>query len=237
MLSQLRGGDYAHPGDEEAIDLVLNRIEALDTNIRARETLDVGCGFGGTAQYLKRKGFKLIQGIDIDAAAISYAQQKYPEITFNVADASQFDRGKFSFIYLFNVAYAIKDKRALLKSLASISKPDGILVLFDYAQENESVSEIKDLANKPMYPISFSSIEQTLAETGWNVIETVNTTQQYIDWYTAFNNKLEAKVNELERKFSREDIAKVRKTFAHILYQLNNKELSGILIIAKKLQS
>jgi SAM-dependent methyltransferase len=234
MLSQLRGGDYAHPGDEEAIDLVLAKVLSIDPNMAEKKTLDVGCGFGGTAQYFKNKGFKHVEGIDIDAAAIAYAQQKYPDISFTVADASHFDKGEFSLIYLFNVAYAIKDKVALLRSLASISKSDGILVLFDYAQETESASEIKDLANKPMYPISFSRIEQSLAETGWEVIETVNMTQQYFDWYAAFNHKLEANVNSLEENFSQEDIAKVRKTFAHILHQLKNKELSGILIIAKK---
>ena len=29
LLSELRGGDYAHPGDEEAIDLVLKKIYIL----------------------------------------------------------------------------------------------------------------------------------------------------------------------------------------------------------------
>lgn len=55
LLSQLRGGDYAHPGNEEAIDMILSKLGA---NVTKGPTLDVGGGFGGTLNYLKQKGFQ-----------------------------------------------------------------------------------------------------------------------------------------------------------------------------------
>ena len=48
VLALIRGNDYAHAGEEEAIELVLG---PLDKSVRTR-ILDVGCGIGGTARYV-----------------------------------------------------------------------------------------------------------------------------------------------------------------------------------------
>jgi hypothetical protein len=54
ILFQLRNGDYAHAGEEEAIDLVIKNISATGS------VLDVGSGFGGTLNYFHSKGFFMI---------------------------------------------------------------------------------------------------------------------------------------------------------------------------------
>jgi cyclopropane fatty-acyl-phospholipid synthase-like methyltransferase len=52
ILALVREGDYAHPGEERAIDLIFSSLP----RDAAREVLDVGCGRGGTADYVRAHG-------------------------------------------------------------------------------------------------------------------------------------------------------------------------------------
>ncbi|WP_156411958.1 methyltransferase domain-containing protein, partial [Legionella bozemanae] len=63
ILAMLREGDFAHPGETEAIELSLSPIAK---NSEAR-LLDVGCGLGGTAHYVQKKGWGTVTGVDIDS--------------------------------------------------------------------------------------------------------------------------------------------------------------------------
>ena len=53
ILALARGGDYAHPGEEEAIELVMAPVAKRPDQV----VLDVGCGCGGTAHYLADHGW------------------------------------------------------------------------------------------------------------------------------------------------------------------------------------
>ena len=69
FLSSIRGGDFAHPGEEEAIDLVLSYIKP-----KLHETvLDAGCGLGATADTIGKKTGAIVVGVDLDADAMAYA--------------------------------------------------------------------------------------------------------------------------------------------------------------------
>src|SRR5260221_9777328 len=92
LLAKLRGGDYAHAGDTEAIDMVLQKVLSFNPNLKKEPVLDVGSGFGGTADYLFQHGFQKVQGIDLDQAAVSYATEKYPKIAFKVTNALNLDK-------------------------------------------------------------------------------------------------------------------------------------------------
>jgi len=142
LLSRLRGGDYAHAGDREAIDIVLEKILSLEPALKSKAVLDVGCGCGGTAQYLYKAGFSHVKGIDLDLAAISYAQRTYPALSFTAADALMIDKiyqpSYFSFIYMFNALYAFQDKLSLLTQLSTIAKSDCLLAIFDYTEKKSS---------------------------------------------------------------------------------------------------
>jgi hypothetical protein len=49
LLAFIRGSDYAHAGEEEAIDLALRPVPRRPDQL----LLDVGCGLGGTAKYVE----------------------------------------------------------------------------------------------------------------------------------------------------------------------------------------
>lgn len=238
LLSELRGGDFAHAGDMESIDMVLTKLKQNFPNVLEGNCIDVGCGFGGTADYLMKHGIKNIWGIDIDKTAIDYAKSKYKKINFLTQDAAslslKFNRDFFSLMVLFNVMYAIEDKTSVLWQLAKIAKPGAILVIFDFST-TENNEPLLDLTEKTLRPICKKSIRQQLCETGWEVLEVRDLSDNFIQWYEQLLKKLDEKKNSLNGHFLEKDIAKFSATYVNILYQLRKRTLGGILIYAKRI--
>lgn len=244
LLAELRGGDYAHPGDEEAIDMVITQLLTLNSNIKSGKMVDVGSGFGGTLNYLQQKGFQNLEGVDIDKAAVQYAKEKYPSISFHNVDAlkitSVIPENNLSLISLFSVLYAIKDKKQLLSELNKIAKPGAILLLFDYSlpmpssQTTTTPLAIKDLSGKEIYPIQLNTISKDLKDTGWEIKEQKDLSENYKTWYKTLLSKLQSHKKELKLKFSEEDINKVEATFSYLLSQLEQGHLGGVVIYAYK---
>ena len=83
ILAMVRGGDYAHPGEEQAIAQVAQELPRA----AIRRLLDVGCGRGGTADWFHRHEWGTVVGVDIDSASVDYAQQQYPGVEFVQAEA------------------------------------------------------------------------------------------------------------------------------------------------------
>lgn len=237
ILSQLRSGDFTHAGDKEAIDMVVTKVKQEYPEVLKGNCLDVGCGFGGTADYLVKQGFKHIWGIDIDKSTIAYAKSKYKGVAFSTLDAAsvstQFNKEFFSFVYLFNVLYAIEDKVFVLRQLAKVAKPGAVLMIFDYSVI-DSNEPILDLAGNPMRPISTKEIRQQLQESGWEVLEVRDLCGNFITWYEQLLQKLEEKKQELKGNFLEKDIAKFSATYIHILHHLRRKTLGGLIIYAKR---
>jgi SAM-dependent methyltransferase len=237
LLTHLRGGDYAHAGDEEAIDLVISKVLELSPQVLEGPCLDVGSGFGGTANYLQQLQFHSIFGIDIDEAAIKYAQEHYPHIPFIQGNAHHvnelFDSDYFSFIYLFNVLYSIKNKKDLLEKITQIAKPGAVLAIFDYTVK-ETAIQLNDLADKPMYPIVIQETRSTLEELGWDVMEITDLSLHFLVWYQTLLQKMEGEETLLSSQFAEKDIIKVRTTFSTIERWLSSSILGGSVIYAKR---
>ncbi|MBS0585666.1 MAG: class I SAM-dependent methyltransferase [Verrucomicrobia bacterium] len=237
LLTELRQGDYAHAGDKEAILLVIKKALEFSPEIQKKASLDVGSGFGGTANYIYNLGFPNLYGIDLDKAAIEYAKSKYPHVHFLEADATShttfFDK-EFSFIYSFNVLYAIEDKDTLLRNLYDMAEPGALLVLFDYTTENPSLS-LKDLADKPMYPMVLKEMKKTLQDIGWQILEIQDLSSEFLFWYQDLLDKMEKNEETLTSLFSKADINKVKATFSTIYHWLKTSQLGGAAIYAKKL--
>ena len=238
ILAELRGGDFAHAGDKEAIDIVLAKLKQDFPKVLEGNCLDVGCGSGGTADYFVKHGFKNVWGIDVDKAVIDYAKSKYKGVEFLNADALslslKFNRDFFSFLCLFNVLYAIEDKDSVLWQLAHVASPGAILMIFDFSSP-EGADPLLDLAGKSMRPIDTKTIKQQLHEAGWEVLEIRDLSGNFIVWYEQLLKKLAEKQEELRGHFLEKDIAKFSATYVHILHQLRKKTLGGVLIYAKRI--
>lgn len=239
LLSEVRGGDFAHPGDAQAIDRIVEKTNTFVDNLKSSTVLDVGCGFGGTVHYLNQLSFRDVEGCDLDQAAISYAQSRYIGLNFKRVDAhllhEHYRLFSFAFITLFNVAYAIENKDSLLHSLSQIAKSGAILVIFDYTC-NQDIKDfpILDLAGKPMYPLFQDTLEIQLLKNNWEVLEFEDITNQYRIWYDDLLMKLAEQEFALKELFSVEDYDKVKKTFAGLLELISKDILGGGVIYARK---
>ncbi len=238
LLAEVRGGDYAHAGDEEAVFYIAKKVRGFSPEIQNGFYLDVGSGFGGTGHDMYQMGFKKAWGIDIDASAIKYSQEHYPNLQAIVGDAQKlshyFKPAFFSFLSLFNVFYAIEDKKTVIEELSKVAKPGAILVIYDYVSYDESFF-LQDLAGRPMKPMIISSLQKDLHESGWEVLEVEDFSEKYVFWYEEFLQKLSSQEEELlAKKFSEEDKKRVEKTFRTLLSFMHQKSLGGAAVYARK---
>src|SRR5262245_33729601 len=89
LLARFRG-DYLHAGEEKAAEMVLKKMKKFSNPADDKsqlQCLDVGSGLGVTAAYFQQAGLGKLFGIDIDAAGIEYAKEKYSNIQFSLGDA------------------------------------------------------------------------------------------------------------------------------------------------------
>jgi SAM-dependent methyltransferase len=251
LLAKLRKADYTHAGDEEAIDIFLEKISKLlafdsdhvpsnadiASTISNRKVLDVGCGLGGTADYVRKKTSLTIYGIDIDAVAINHARRHYPAVNFFECDVMKadkiFDKGNFDLIYLFNVFYAVTEQKKSLEKLAAIAKPGAILAIFDYTQNKPNSIGLKDLAGKVMNPIYLEDASKSLKVAGWDLIDIVDLSEQYDKWYAELLEKLKSQEANLLNEFTNRAYHKVLSTFSFLSNKIKSKEMGGSIIYAK----
>lgn len=242
LLCHIRGGDYVHPGDEHVIDLVINQILQFEPNLKGKPVLDVGCGFGGTVNYLAKQGFCDIQGLDLDQAAINYAQSAYPKFNFlagNALQADQFFKNQsFGLITLFSVIYAIEDKRTLLSALGNLACPGALLAIMDYTRfDSLDDAGLKDANNKSMYAIVPNELRLMLDETGWDLLVEQDLTDYFNQSYAMILNNLAIQEIELNQMFTPEVVQRVREIYTAIKNNIEFGKLGGMVLYARKRSS
>jgi len=195
ILALIRDGDYAHAGEEEAID---GSFRSIPKN-PDQWMLDVGCGRGGSADYLRRNGWGHVEGIDRDAESIEYARMTWPEVGLHVCDVLDIARTvsrTFDVIYMLNAFYAFDRQREALAELRKVAKPDARLVIFDY-----TVGAKADDTPNPMMPhaIRLSEIAAMLRDAGWEPGAVEDLNLDYARWYATFVERIQLKRAEIEK--------------------------------------
>ena len=229
ILSLVRDGDYAHAGEEEAIDLVFSEIPKNKNQL----LLDVGCGLGGTANYLQQQGFGKVIGIDVDLDTLLYAKNKYPDIAFYNADViniAEIIKQPVDVIYMLNAFYAFTDQSEALSALNKIAHKNTRLVMFDY-----TVPAFSSVARKTVRtgkPINLTLVENVLLQTGWRVQKSTDLSAEYQRWYAAFVQKIVSKKAQI-LVASNEDVYQfVYKTYSNMLNDIESRLLGGSVIYA-----
>ncbi|WP_343716378.1 class I SAM-dependent methyltransferase [Inquilinus sp.] len=198
ILALVRDGDYAHAGEEEAIELAMADV-AKDAG---RLILDAGCGRGGTAEYLRRHGWGRVTGFDIQAESIAAARQRYPECRFLVCDVADADRAVDEapdVICLFNAYYCFPDQAGALRALARAARaaraarPGTRLILFDHVDRGGYQDSPLLDAGEPFLrnPPLLAAMPERLAAAGWRTAGTRELHDRYIGWYRTLVGKIE----------------------------------------------
>lgn len=192
ILSLVRDGDYAHAGEEEAIELAMDGV-GKDAD---RLILDAGCGRGGTADYLHRNGWGRVVGIDVQAESAEAARRNYPDCRFLVCDVCDADRcldEAPDLICMFNAYYCFQDQAGALKALSRVAKPGTRMILFDHVDRGGYQDAPLLDSGEPFLrnPPRLAEMRERLAGAGWQATEMREIHDAYIGWYTSLVGKIE----------------------------------------------
>jgi len=198
ILSLVRDGDYAHAGEEEAIELAMAPLEKRADQV----IIDAGCGRGGTAQYLQTMGWGKVIGFDIEPASIAAARKNYPGVEFFVSDVQDADRiieAKADIICMFNAYYCFPDQAQALRVLRNFSTSHTQMVIFDHVNRGNYDPYALMYAGKPFLPNPplLSQMPEKLEAAGWRVYEVQEAHDSYVKWYTSLVSKIEEKRAEI----------------------------------------
>jgi 2-polyprenyl-3-methyl-5-hydroxy-6-metoxy-1,4-benzoquinol methylase len=111
----------------------LKRYEFAEAYLDGKRVLDVACGVGYGARYLADEGNHVI-GVDIDGAAIAYAQQRYGghrNTNFVLSDGMQLGlrSSQFDAVCSFETIEHVLDVDVFLNEVRRVLKPLGVFIV------------------------------------------------------------------------------------------------------------
>ncbi|MGH7908105.1 MAG: class I SAM-dependent methyltransferase [Candidatus Binataceae bacterium] len=233
ILAAAREADFAHAGEEEAIERALRSIPKDSTH----KVLDVGCGRGGTADYVARNGWGRVTGIDRDPESILYAKRTYPSLEFHVADVSQLPlivQPWFELIYMMNAFYAFDSQREALVQMRKVAAGSARLAIFDYADRGGLRDRPLLLDGAPILPnpIVPGEIERLVERGGWLVDTVEDVTDDYRRWYAALLERIDRKHDEIAAIGDEDAFSYVRSHYQAIHDAIADGKLGGVIILA-----
>ncbi|MCP4181501.1 MAG: methyltransferase domain-containing protein [bacterium] len=228
ILSLIRCGDYAHPGEEEAIDLVFNHI----SKNHDRLLLDVGCGLGGTAKYLEDNGFGKVTGIDLNTEGIELAKVKYPDLDLiagSVYDIEEITQKKYDLIYHFCSFYLFPDQVGALSAIREVAYPGTELMIFDYARTGKYPVKVSEITN----PLDLEKIKKILEDSNWKLKRIEDISDYYLNEYAKFIDKIEASRKDIIEMSNEEMYQYTKNAYTCIYNAYKNKILKAVIIFAE----
>ncbi len=231
LLAFVRNGDFAHPGEAQAIDIAFGELPAC----KSANMLDVGCGLGGTAGYVAER-WGNVTGIDIDAASIVYARETFPKVSFLVGDAQNLgdlNIGKFDIVYSFTVIYALDDKRSALGSMTHLLGASGYILILDYRLDKPEDRRDSELLSGT--PISRQELDDILRDNGLHIVKYVDITESFVVWYDDLLVRIAS--SRVARRYSPDVIREVANKYDGIRAALKAGVIGGMLVVASRVES
>ncbi|CAN1721091.1 Methyltransferase domain-containing protein [Hyphomicrobium sp. 1Nfss2.1] len=235
ILALVRDGDYAHAGEEEAIELALAGL-AKDAS---RRLLDAGCGRGGTASYMQRHGWGRVTGVDLEPKSIDYARDAFPDGAFmccDIHDVGAHVGDGFDAVVMFNVLYAIADQAGALRALAGRAKSGADLMVFDYVDLGGYAQAPVLDAGRPFlpHPLKIDRVEGLLRDGGWRLQSVADISAEYRRWYAALVERVAEKRAAIEALAGADAYEHVHGRYAGLLAAIESGHLGGAVVRATK---
>lgn len=240
ILSEIRGGDFAHAGDSDSIEMVLDQIFRIKNPdfLTGKKILDAGCGFGGTADFIRKRTLSNVYGIDTDKAAVDHGSKKYPDCNFYLGNLLtpqiSFKNIKFDMIFMFNVLYSVDNKIDAIKSFCDVLNMGGIISIFDYFDfTSGNFKTVPDLDNKEISPVNLDSFLSGIKEFNFKALLKLDMSNLYLEWYDRDIDKLNEKIGTISLNESFQ-LRKIIETFSSIRDLISQKKIGGGLILLSK---
>ena len=230
ILALVREGDYAHPGEEEAIALAT----ALVDRPEHRRVLDVGCGRGGTAAWLARHGWGPVAGVDIDAESIRLARERYPGLDFHAADVGRLEAlglEPCDLVFLLTAFYAFPDQARALRQMRAVCRTGGTLLMMDYSRRT-GLPPPPELGGEIGHPIVLETLAADLAEAGWQLHTLEDWTPRFADWYAQLLDRFRTREADILRLAGPEWYAYLLRWYGDLHQSLLEGRLGGAAFTA-----
>lgn len=234
ILAATREGNYAHPGEEEAI---IRTMESHAQNL-SNQWLDAGCGRGGTAAFIQNRGWATVTAFDIDAVSIAEARTTYPEITFHersVLDISNLSSIRYDIIYSFNAFYAFPRQDQALAALRDLANDAGKLIIFDYVNRggfcDTPLTRLPEGSH--WRPVEENQIAAQMKAAGWELENVQNLDQDYDRWYAWLVSRFDTRRAHLLTIAPPEVIDHTRNFYVLLLEAIRAGALGGGIFQAR----
>ncbi len=235
ILALVREGDYAHPGEEEANELLFAGVRP-DAR---RRVLDAGCGGAGSAAWVQARGLGAVTGLEIDTATAALARERHPEVNVVEGDlqrASASLAGPFDLLYSMTAVYAAPDQAAVLRELGALAAPGAELRLLEYADPHGLFAMAT--AGHPSWgwwhPLRPPELPELLTAAGWASVAVRDLHPEFVHWYRDLCERIAAKRHEIARGFGDEWYEFVAREYAGILDMVRAGVLGGVLVTAER---
>jgi SAM-dependent methyltransferase len=235
LLALIRDGDYAHPGEEEANELLFAGVQRDPR----RRVLDAGCGGAGTAAWVQAHALGTVTGLEIDSATARLARERHPEVTVVEGDlqrAGEALSGPFELIYSMTAVYAAPDQAAVFGELGALAAPGAELRLFEYADPRGLFASAS--AGDPSWdwwhPLKPGELPDSLAVAGWPAVTVRDLHPEFLHWYRDLCGRIPAMRHEIVRQFGREWYEFVAREYHGVLEMVRAGVLGGVLVRARR---
>lgn len=234
LLAYARHGDFAHPGEVEAIQLAMAPIPKN----QSQRLLDVGCGLGGTAHYLQQRNWGEITGIDLDNELIQYAKKHYPEVSFVQGDILQLEIPQtFNVIYCFNSFFSFSSQQNALHQFAGLAEEGCNLMIFDYSRPHASSLESPFPWSKTasrFHPIYLPELKEQLSTAGWHFKTSLDISTQFEHWYVQLLHYFETKKEAILAQFDLSLFKQMYDSYQQLLTNIREQKMGGIIVYATR---
>lgn len=234
ILATIRGGDYAHPGEEECIERLWSGLPRLPN----QSVLDAGCGRAGTALYVQQHRWGRVTGFDLDAESVAAAQATHPELRLRGCDIlaapavlGPLQPEGFEVIFMLSSYYAFPDQPAALRALRSLARPGTRLAILDYTDADGCFATSSPGATRFNYwqPIRPAALAAELAAAGWRLDSTQDLTPDFRRWYVEFLQKIANRRAVLDAHFGAGNVNFVHAYYADLLDGIVAGHIGGLL--------
>lgn len=233
ILALVRDGDFAHPGEQAAVDLLMaGRVPS-----QSEVLLDVGCGRGGTLDSLRRAGWSRCVGLDVDAETIDEARLRYPDCRFLAGSVDQLPTllsEPVDLICLWTSFYAFADQSSALRRMRAVAKPSAELRMMDYAVWHGGRGTLPkretNMSWKPLQPMTFAELA---AAAGWEVTRLDDISDRFAGWYRDLVGRIRAKQSVIHERYGEDWFQFVLGFYAGMLETIDASALGGALVIGR----